>query len=391
MISYEEAFSQVMGEARVLPSESTTLADACGRVLSEDVAVDMDMPPFHKSAMDGYACRKGDLPGPLRVVEVIQAGMQPGRKIGAGECAKIMTGAKLPGGADWVVMVEDCSAEEDGRILVKGAAATAHICFQGEDLRAGDTVLRRGTRLEPRHIALLAMAGCVAPRVVRVPRVGIIATGDELVEPDATPGICQIRNSNSWQLRAQVLEAGGNPLYYGIVADIREELDQALRQALPDCDVILLSGGVSMGDYDYVPEVMACNRVRILFDSIAMQPGKPTTFGVGNGIYCFGLPGNPVSTFLQCEILVKPLMYVLMGAAFRPPWESRILSVPYKRGKTQRQAWVPVEEADPGCVRPLDFHGSAHISALVDSSGFMTVPIGVSGLAKGDVVKVWSL
>ena len=389
MISYEEAFSRVMSEAKVLPAESTPLADACGRVLSEDVAIDMDMPPFDKSAMDGYACRKRDLPGPLRVVEVIQAGMEPRLQLGVGECAKIMTGAKVPKGADWVVMVEECRVEGDGRVVVTGAAATGHICFQGEDLRTGDTLLRRGVRLEPRHIALLAMAGCVAPRVVRAPRIGIIATGEELVEPDTKPGICQIRNSNSWQLRAQVREASGDVRYYGIVGDVREDLDRTVRQALEECDVLLLSGGVSMGDYDYVPEVMSCNGIRIFFDSIAMQPGKPTTFGVGNGAYCFGLPGNPVSTFLQCEILVKPLLYALMGAQFSPPWETRMLSETYKRKKTERQGWIPVRDAGRGCVRPMDFHGSAHISALAEASGFMIVPIGVSGWAVGDSVNVW--
>lgn len=391
MISYEEAYRTVIGRARVLPTEPVALESACGRVLAQDVRIDMDVPPFNKSAMDGYACRKEDLPGPLRVVDVIQAGALPTCTISPGECAKIMTGAKVPEGADWVVMVEECEVDATGAVCVTGRARSANICFHGEDLRAGDVVLTRGVRLEPRHIALLATAGCSVPEVSYRAKAGIIATGNELVEPEEKPGPCQIRNSNSWQIRAQLQEVGAEVRYYGIVGDVETDLEQALKHAMEDNDVILFSGGVSMGDFDFVPAVMKRNGVEILFDSIAMRPGKPTTFGVGPGCYCFGLPGNPVSTYLQCEILVKPFLLALMGHRFRVPWLEFPLEERYQRRKADREAWIPVSLTGHGTVSPASYHGSAHIASLRDVLGFAVIPARVTALEKGAPVKVWTL
>lgn len=391
MISYEEAYKAVISRARVLSAEAVPLGEARGRVLAEDILIDMDMPPFDKSAMDGYACRKEDLPGPLRVVEVIQAGVAPQKDIGPGECAKIMTGAKIPNGADWVVMVEHCTTDEEDRVLIIGPAEEANICIQGEDLRCGDKLLDRGLLLESRHIALLATAGYAAPKVIRRPRVGLIATGSELVEPEHKPGTCQIRNSNSWQICAQMEETGAKVRYYGIVGDVEDDLDRIMKHALVENDVVLFSGGVSMGDYDFVPGVMARNGLTLIFDAVAMRPGKPTTFGVGADAFCFGLPGNPVSTFLQCEILVKPFLHALMGHVFKAPWRWCVLSDAYTRKRTGRAAWVPVLRVDEDTVKPAPYHGSAHISALSSSFGFMVIPPQVAGVEKGARTKIWVL
>lgn len=389
MISYEEAYKVVIGRACMLSRETVPLEEARGRVLAEDIVMDMDMPPFDKSAMDGYACREKDLPGPLRVVEIIQAGTVPQKEIGLGECAKIMTGAMVPGGADCVVMVEYCSLDEDGQVRVAGHKGERNICNKGEDLRVGDKILEGGTLLEARHIAMLAMAGYDKPTVIRQPRVGLIATGSELVEPERKPEIGQIRNSNSWQIRAQLEDIGVNVNYYGIIDDVEAKLDKAMKHVLEENDVVLFSGGVSMGDYDFVPNVMARNGLEILFDAIAMQPGKPTTFGEGGGRYCFGLPGNPVSTFLQCEILVKPFLHALMGHAFSPPWRHCILADGFRRKKTGRAAWAPVVCVSEGVVSPVTYHGSAHIAALADAYGFMVVPQGIAALEKGAPIQVW--
>lgn len=391
MISYEEAYDAIISRARVLSEEAVPLGEVRGRVLAEDILIDMDMPPFDKSAMDGYACRKKDLPGPLRVVEVIQAGVTPQKDIGPGECAKIMTGARIPNGADWVVMVEHCAMDEEGRIRVTGLAEEANICIQGEDLRSGDTLLERGLLLESRHIALLATAGYAAPVVVRRPRVGLIATGSELVEPDQKPGACQIRNSNSWQIRAQMEEAGAEVRYYGIVGDVEDDLDRAMRRALSENDVVLFSGGVSMGDYDFVPGVMVRNGLTLIFDAVAMRPGKPTTFGVGANAFCFGLPGNPVSTFLQCEILVKPFLHALMGHVFKAPWRWCVLADAYTRKRTGRASWVPVLKVGEETVSPAPYHGSAHIAAVADAFGFMIIPPSVARVEKGARTKIWAL
>lgn len=391
MISSAEALKVILETVKQLGTETVSLENAVGRSLAQDVACDVDMPPFDKSAMDGYACRREELPGPFRVIETIQAGTSPSRAIKSGECVKIMTGAQVPEGADCVIMVEHTEEDGEGKIRFTKEATATNICFCGEDVKTGDIVLRRGTRLEPRHIAVLAATGCVRPEVAQRPKVGIIATGNELVEPEVKPGASQIRNTNSIQIRAQLEQIGAAVTYYGIVPDVESELDAALKRAMAANDVVIFSGGVSMGDYDFVPQVMTNNGIEILFDAIAMKPGKPTTFGVGASIWCFGLPGNPVSTFVQCEMLVKPFLLALMGHAFQPPWSQWLLADTFKRKKAEREAWVPVMLNPDGTVRPETYHGSAHIAALVDVFGFMVVPQSVSCIEANTLAQVWTL
>ncbi|HNR34644.1 MAG TPA: molybdopterin molybdotransferase MoeA [Candidatus Hydrogenedentes bacterium] len=388
MIPFDQAFNLVMSHARMLDSETVAISESLGRILAEDVRSDMDMPPFDKSAMDGYACRRADLGHELEIVEVIQAGKPPLKAVGERQCAKIMTGAMLPEGADCVFMIE--YAQEIRRGVVRFTGSTTHdnICRKSEDIRAGDIALRRGARIAPQHVAVLATVGCIHPRVYRKVRVGIIATGDELVEPDQRPGPSQIRTSNSHQLRAQALAADTAPAYYGIARDTRDAIDGAMKRAMAENDVILLSGGVSKGDYDLVPDIMTANGIEILFDSIAMKPGKPTTFGVGPGIYCFGMPGNPVSTFIQFEILVKPFLYRLMGHDYRPPYSLRPLASPIKAKGTDRETWLPVKFAADGRVEAGAYHGSAHINALCDADGLIVLPAGAGVLEEGTLVRV---
>ncbi|HUW60100.1 MAG TPA: gephyrin-like molybdotransferase Glp [Candidatus Bathyarchaeia archaeon] len=396
MISFEEAYRIVMESARLLGSEHVSLPESLHRVLAEDVASDMDMPPFNKSAMDGYACRRHDLPRPLRVVEIIQAGYTPTQPIDAGCCAKIMTGAQVPEGADCVVMVEYTEVLDDGGVCFTGEDTAANICTRGEDIRAGDVVLRAGTLVEPQHIAVLATVGCVKPRVSKCPRVGIVATGDELVEPEVCPGPSQIRTSNSYQLCAQTVRAGSVPTYYGIVRDTEADIGAAMKRAMVANDVIIMSGGVSMGDYDLVPSVMRGNGFDILFDSVAVKPGKPTTFAVSRSgsrsraHWCFGLPGNPVSTFIQFEILIKPFLYRLMGHDYQPAYQVVPLTKTIHRRKTDRETWIPVRTDGRG-ASACEFHGSAHLNALTEATGFVVMPADVAELKEGVLVHVRSI
>jgi len=346
------------------------------------------MPPFNKSAMDGYACRRADLDGPLRVIDVIEAGHAPRRAVGAGECAKIMTGAMVPEGADCVIVVEQTEAIGGDTVRFTGTTTRDNICLQGEDVRAGDCVLRKGHRIAPQHVAVLAACGCVRPRVSCRPRVGVMATGDELVEPDVRPAATQIRTSNSSQLCAQVRTAGGVPTYYGITRDVEEDLDRTLKTAIAGSDVVLVSGGVSMGDRDFVPGVMARNGLRILFDAIAIKPGKPTTFGVSDEACCIGLPGNPVSTFVVFELLVRPFLYWMMGHDYRPVHISGPLAESVSRRRTERESWIPVAITAGNAVSPIPYHGSAHIGALGEAGGLLRVPAGVATIPKGTRVDV---
>lgn len=378
----------MMGRARPLDSEPVGLNEALNRVLAQDVHSDMDMPPFVKAAMDGYACRREDLANELHLVEAVKAGDVPQKTVGPGQCTKIMTGGMVPEGADCVIMVEKTETPTADTVRFTGESTRDNICLKGEDIETGDIVARKGTRLRPAHIAMLASVGCARPEVARKPNVGIIATGDELVEPEVKPDVSQIRTSNSVQLVAQVQTADALPTYYGIAKDTDESLDATLKKAMAENDVVLLSGGVSMGDFDLVPGIMKANGFDILFDEIAVKPGRPTTFGVSPGCYCVGLPGNPVATFTQFELLVKPFLYKLMGLDFRPPNLLLPLAQAVTRKRAERESWIPVRITGDGKVEPCQFHGSAHVDALCGADGLTSIPDGVATLEAGTLVTV---
>jgi len=388
MLPFDDACRIIRNQTRYTGSETVALDQALGRILAEDVASDMDMPPFDKSAMDGYACRRTDLKNELLVIEVIPAGQSPQKEIGSGECSKIMTGAAVPSGADCVVPVEITRETSDGRIEITDELSSDNICRQAEDIHRDDMVLEKGACIGPQHIGVLATVGCTNPLVARQAAVGVIATGDEIVEPGETPAPAQIRNSNGHQLCAQVRRAGGLPTYYGIVPDTTEALDAAIKQAAEDCDVILLSGGVSMGDFDLVPGILKKNGFNLLFEKIAVKPGKPTVFGVSNTAYCFGLPGNPVSTFVIFELLVRPFLEQLMGRAARPNSWPMQLAEPIRKRDTARDTWIPVAVTAPGFVQPIAYHGSAHLNALAKADGLVCVPRETRELAEGAIVDV---
>jgi|TARA_Y100000310_G_scaffold326578_1_gene391627 molybdopterin molybdotransferase len=388
MITQNEAHETMMAEARPLGSEQVGLDQVLNRILADDVRSDMDMPPFIKSAMDGYACRREDLQDHLRVVEALKAGEIPRKSIGQGECAKIMTGGMVPEGADCVIMVEHVEQLDANTVQFTGESTRDNVCLKGEDIQVGDVVLQAGTQLRPQHIAMLASVGCVEPQVAQKPRVAIIATGDELVEPDVRPDLSQIRTSNSHQLVGQVLAADAIPTYYGIAKDTEESLDATLKTAMAQCDVVLLSGGVSMGDFDLVPGIMKANGLKILFDEIAIQPGKPTTFAVSDDTYCIGLPGNPVATFTQFELLVKPFLYRLMGHDFRPANLRLPMARAHSRQRAARESWFPAKITADGSVLPCEFHGSAHVESLCEADCLGTMSAGVASLDEGALVTV---
>ena len=390
MIPFDEAYGIVMKEARCLDAERVDLAQTLGRVLAEDVKSDMDMPPFDKSVMDGYACRRSDLGNELLVVETIAAGARPAKSIRQNECAKIMTGAMVPDGADCVIMVEDTRQTGENTIKFMEEKTSNNICRKGEDIRDGAIVLRKGVRIEPQHIGVLATVGCSKPLVVRRPKVGIIATGNELVESATKPGVSQIRNSNSIQLCAQVKSVGALPKYYGISPDTVDGIDSAVRKAASDCDVILLSGGVSMGDLDLVPGVLKQNGIRLLFERVAVKPGKPTVFGVAEKFFCFGLPGNPVSAFVIFEIMVKPFLFKMMGHDFQPTVMKMRLERDISRKNADRDLWQPVRRTAAGGVASVEYHGSAHQTALCEADGLVLIPRGALEIAEGTIVDVRS-
>lgn len=388
MIAFEKAYEAVMSAAMALPSERVSLDNALGRIIAKDVESDIDMPPFNKSAMDGFACRRSDLGGELTIVETIPAGYVPRESIGANECAKIMTGGVVPEGADCVIMKEYVETPTENAVRFVGAKTADNICRRGEDITAGEIVLRRGARIGPEQIAVLASVGRVEVQVCERAKVGVIATGDELVEPSSKPGPSQIRNSNSFQLAAQIESIGGIPRNYGIARDTTAEIDVAIKKGFEENDVVIVSGGVSVGDFDLVPGILRQNDVELLFERIAIKPGKPTVFGVSDKGYCFGLPGNPVSTFVLFELLVKPFLYKLMGCDYEAVSVRAALAGRICSRQTDRDLWMPVVFTQAGEAEPVEYHGSAHIGALCEAQGLICVPAGTAAIEKGTIVAV---
>jgi molybdopterin molybdotransferase len=388
MIPFDTAHELMQKTAALLGTERVPLRAARNRILAEVVISDVDSPPFAKAAMDGFACRRSDLTGELTVVEHIPAGAIGLRTIGPGECARIMTGAPVPAGADVVVKLEDTTEPAPGKVRAANPSSATNICLRGEDGRAGDIVLCRGQRLTPACLAVLATAGCARPLVARRPRVTVIATGNELVEPEVIPGPAAIRNSNGSQLCALLEDMQVAADYAGIVADSADALVSAIGAARREHDLVLLSGGVSAGDYDFVPEALERCGFRIAFTSVAMQPGKPMLFGQDGPVYCCCLPGNPVSTFVVFELLLKPFLYRLMGHTYQPRLVAALLEADIRGGRGGRQLTVPVVFPAPGRVAPVDYHGSAHIHALAGMDGLLTLPDGVAGFKAGTVVHV---
>ncbi len=387
MIPFKEAEDIVAGHLVDTGTEQVELAHCLGRVLAQDVTADIDFPPFDKSAMDGYACRQEDVSQPLDVVETIAAGTPPVHPVGIGQCSKIMTGAQIPEGADCVFMVEQAEMQTDDRVLYTGKKVPGNICWKGEDVKSGDIVLSAGTRLDAAHVAVLAGVGCTQPVVAPLPKVEILVTGSELVSPGEKPDAAQIRETNGYQLRAQLAEMGIVCSYRGIIPDDPAQIETALLQAMAENDIVLLCGGSSVGDFDYVPELLHKHCNELLIEKVDIKPGKPLMFSTYNGGVCFGMPGNPVSTYVLTELLVKPYLLASMGHCAPVRTVKLKLNHELKIRCGRRQTFIPVRLAEGGVER-VAFHGSAHIHALCDADGLIELPKGENYLEAGSMVNV---
>ena len=386
MIDFKEAFEVVQTNLRyVTQIEEVELANCAGRVLARNIAADRPAPPFNRVAMDGYACRKEDIGKELEMIEVVPAGKKPEKVIGSSQCSKVMTGCPLPEGAEMVFMVEISDVKDDGMVICTkpekaGAENYAKI---GEDAQRGTVLIFHGTILEAKHVQTLAAVGIAKVPVFRKPVIGIIATGDELVEPNETPLAHQIRNSNGYSLYAQMKKFGADVKYYGIVKDDAQETYEILKKADEECDAVLMSGGVSEGDFDFVPEAMRKVGYNILFDKVKIKPGKPTTFAISKNSVCFGMPGNPVSTFVIAEILVKPYLMAAMSATYKPKMVKTIITNGFSRRRTVRMEYVPIKLNLDGTASVLNYHGSGHLTALIEADGFVPIQAGVSEIERG--------
>jgi len=390
VISVDEALDIVLRETGALPPEEVRLAEAEDRVLAESVGSDCDLPRFDRAAMDGFALRASDVssaPVALEIVGEVRAGQWPSCEVGPGEAVRIMTGAPVPPGATAVQPVEKTQALDEFRVTILSEVATgAHIAPRGCEVREGDEVLAPGRVIDPSAVAVLAQAGRARVRVGRRPAVAVLVTGDEVVGVGDEPTAGQIRNSNGPAVCALARRHGALVRDLGVAADREDALVAALRPGL-DADVLVVSGGVSAGDYDLVRPALEGLGVLALFTGVAIKPGAPLVFGRRGTTLVFGLPGNPVSAQVAFELFVGPALRRLQGAhVVQRPWVGVELLAPV-RNRSGRRAHLPVRvrwEDGRLVARPVRSMGSGDLVAHARANALVVVDPERTEIAAGE-------
>lgn len=385
-------FNEILRKIGLLPpvfhTEWIALEDAFNRILQEDVFADIDMPPFHKSAMDGYACRLEDIENELQVLEVIHAGMLPSKPVGKNQCAKIMTGAAVPANCDCVFKIEEAETRGENLVRCTNPKTKKNICYRGEDYTTGDMLIPKGTIINVSQMAVLAGAGKSRILVSAMPKIALIATGSELTEPSEKPQNGKIRNSNASQIISQLRKMNLDVNYIGLASDNFDELSQLFKTTLENHDYVIFTGGASVGDFDFIPGILKNEGFHIFWDNTGIKPGNPMTFAQKGEKFCLGLSGNPVSSLVQFEFIAKPALYKLLGANFRPFKIKAPLADNYQQKKADRHHIKPVTIDSQGRVNLIPFHGSAHINALVFANALMEIPPGETAYKIGELVDV---
>ncbi|MCI0700979.1 MAG: molybdopterin molybdotransferase MoeA [Planctomycetia bacterium] len=405
MLEVADALAEVLKHARPLKTEVAALtSSALGQVLAVDIPADMDSPPFPKALRDGFAVRSADCASPnaeLKVVEEVPAGAMPTKTIGAGEASRIFTGAPMPTGADAVVMQEDtqplASSLQGGgwgwvRITDSAVKPRQHVFAQGTEMKAGDVVLKASTILNPAAFGVLASVGKTAVPVYPFPKVSVLSTGAELVEANTKPMGGQIRNTNGPMLTAQTVRGGGLPRYLGIARDDFAITRSLIREGIEVSDVVLIAGGVSVGKFDLVPDVLKELGVRVHFRQVRVKPGKPLLFGTAqDGTLVFGLPGNPASAFVGFELFVRPALRILGGHKEPGP---RTIKLPVTEGLAEsndRPTYRPAktELGSTGwSVRPLPWSGAPDLLGLQPGDALISLPAGDTRCDRGAMMDV---
>jgi molybdopterin molybdotransferase len=396
MLTFEQARDQVSSQISKLNRNPATvnlnLRDAGGRVLAQDLIADRNYPPFNRATRDGYAVRASEstAAATLHCIGEIKAGDALTQSLKNGTCIQIMTGAPVPPEADAVVMIEYTSRDKELIHFQQSATKGQNIVPAGSEAAKGQALLFSGTRLGYAELGLAAQIGATQLRCAKKPRVAILSTGDEIVPVDAAPGPFQLRNSNSVSLAAQVRDAGGEPVVLGNASDRIESLGDKIQQGLQE-DILVLSGGVSMGKYDLVEDVLKTLGVAFYFDAVAIRPGKPAVFAMCSEKPVFGLPGNPISTMVTFELFVVPAIDLLSGAPARPlPFLKAILAEPMKE-KPGMTHFLPARvqfDSGEARVKPLPWQGSGDTVTMAKANCFLVVGADIQTLAPGENVNV---
>lgn len=401
-LSVAEAVKRVMKYARNGQSELVSIFDCNGRFLSEDMKASHDVPRFDRSAYDGFAVRSKDLqyvseeqPITLEVVEEIGAGHVSTKTVHKNQAIRIMTGAKMPSDCDAVVMFEVVtSVEKDSKnyiTLTKPVKKGDNISFQGEDVKEGIVLVKKGTKINPGIVALLATFGCEKVPVAKMPTIGIFATGTELLEVDEELEPGKIRNSNSYMIMAQIERAGGKPVYFGKLADVLETSYQAIQACIDKVDILLTTGGVSVGDYDLLPDIYQKLGAEMLFNKVAMRPGSVTTVANLNGKLLFGLSGNPSACYVGFELFAKPIIRTMLYCD-KPHLQTAeaILGVDFLTANSFTRFFRSRTEIKNGKLYtyPSGVDKSNIVSSLAFANALTVLPGTTTGYAKGENVQV---
>jgi molybdopterin molybdotransferase len=397
MIALDEGLKIVLDSVKPLGTEEVAIADALRRTLAEDVLSADDVPCYDNSAMDGFAVIAADIasaseekPVALDLCEDVPAGKIPEKEVRRGLASRIMTGAPIPRGADSVVMVEQTEAAGGKIQFLKPVEKGDNIRPAGEDLKKGDIVLRAGHVIRPQEMGLLSSAGCARVKVFRRPRVAILSTGDEIIESDQPLTVGKVRNSNAYTLTGLVLKCDAVPFRLGIVRDTKAALREKLVEGL-QYDMIVSTGGVSVGDYDYVKDALTDLRWDLRFWGVATKPGKPVAFGLLEGKPVFGLPGNPSGAMVAFEQLVRPALLKMQGRErlSKPTLKARLEEDLWKKpGRMEFVSGIVVQREGVLYARPAGRRGSGVLSPLCRANAYIVMPGESSGAKKGEVVDV---
>lgn len=398
MITVSRATQIVLEKTRPLPSEQVDIAEALGRFLAEKVIADSDLPPFNRSQMDGYAVRASDtehVPVRLRIAGESAAGRGWHHELRAGEAVRIMTGAPVPAGADSVQQVELTRESDDRQTveILEPVAKGRSIVNRASEIKAGETVVFAGEQVSSGVVAVLAAFGYARVTVGRRPRVSILATGTELVPVDQKPDTDQIRDSNNYSIAAYAQLAGAIVQRLPLANDDTQDLQRTISAAAERSDVIITSGGVSMGVYDFTKSALRELGAEIFFERVALRPGKPTVFArLPNGTLIFGLPGNPVSVSVTFNLFARPALLALQGAAqsvLQPDWAILARST---KGSIDRESYLPAELATDSeghlLASPLKWGGSSDFVAFARATSLITVPAGIKAVEAGEKVQI---
>lgn len=402
-LTARDAALRILEAVERQPALRTPLDDAAGSILAQDIVSPLDIPAWNNSAMDGYAALAGDVRGAckenpvqLRVVEEIAAGSVPGRTVGPGECSRIFTGGPVPEGADSVIRQEDTDMGREQVSVMSDRDAESNIRLRGEDIRRGSTVLRVGTELGAAELGVLASLAVAAPLVYRRPRVGILASGDEIVDLDQSEEILsgrKVASANTHTLRALIRDAGGVPVYLGIAADTRESLRSHLASAV-ECDLLVTTAGISVGEHDYLRKVLQELGADIRFWRLRLRPGAPVGFGLLGELPWIGLPGNPVSTMVTFELFARPAIRAMSGHAlpFRRTREVTLLEDVTVKAHLQHFLRAIVEETEEGMhARLTGPQGSGILTSMVLANALVILPEGRQRMETGSRAQVLML